>query len=127
VEQAGYDVPTLRQLLDRHSGLVGLSGGRSDIRDLLAAEHADPGARLAVEVFVRSTAAAIATCALTLDRFDTLVFTGGVGEHSPTIRERVLELLNRLVARAIDVMIVPADEQVVIDDEVRRLLSAPNG
>jgi acetate kinase len=124
VEQAGYDVPSLRQLLDRHSGLAGLSGGRSDIRDLLAAEGTDPDARLAVEIFVQATATAIATSALHLDRFEVLVFTGGVGEHSTTVRERVLDLLSRLVDRGIDVTVVHADEQVVIDDEVRRLLSA---
>lgn len=127
IEQVGYDVPSLRELLDRQSGLAGVSGGRSDIRDLIAVEGTEPGARLALELFVRSTAAAITTAALALGRFDTLVFTGGVGEHSATTRERVLALVDRLIARAIEVVVVPADEQVVIDDEVRRLLSRQTG
>jgi acetate kinase len=127
IEECGYDVPTLRDRLDRHSGLAGVSGGRSDIRDLLAVEGIDPDARLAVELFVQSATAAIATCALALDRFDALVFTGGVGENSPIIRERVLRRLERLVARPVDVVVVPADEQLVMDDEVRHLIGAPNG
>ena len=127
VEECGYDVPRLRDLLDRHSGVAGVAGGRSDIRELLAVEGTDPDARLAVELFIRSAAAAIATSALALDRFDTLVFTGGIGEHSPMVRERVLGLIGRLLGRAIDVVVVRADEQIVIDDEVRRLFSSPTG
>jgi acetate kinase len=127
IEEHGYDVPALRELLDRQSGLAGVGGGRGDLRELLAAEGADPEARLAVELFVRSTAAAVATCALTLDRFDTLVFTGGVGENSPVVRARVVDLLARLTDRTLDVRVVPADEQVVIDDEVRVALAGPNG
>jgi acetate kinase len=123
IEEAGYDVASLRQLLDRRSGLAGVSGGAGDIRELLAAETTDPDARLAVEMFVRSTAAAIMTCALALDRFETVVFTGGVGENSALVRERVLVLLRRLLPHGVDVQVSAADEQVVIDDEVRRLLA----
>jgi acetate kinase len=116
-------VPALRELLDRQSGLAGIAGGRRDLRELLDAEPTDEAARLAVDVFVRATATAIAGCALALDRFDTLVFTGGVGEHADVVRDRVLAALAPLGAPPPDVRVVPADEQVVIDDEVRRLLS----
>ena len=122
IEQEGYDVPALRELLDRHSGLAGIAGGRSDLRELLEAEPTDGAARLAVEAFVRATATAIAGCALALDRFDALVFTGGIGEHATSIRERVVDRLARLGAGSVEVRVVPADEQVVIDDEVRSLL-----
>jgi acetate kinase len=123
IEEAGYGVTSLRELLDRHSGLAGVSGGASDIRELLAAEAHDAAARLAIELFVRSTATAIATSALALDRLETLVFTGGVGEHSAVVRERVLAILSRLMPQGVDVRVAPADEQIVIDDEVRILLA----
>jgi acetate kinase len=119
IEEEGYDVPALRELLDRRSGLAGIAGGRCDLRDLLAAEAEDDDARLAVELFVRSTATAVAACAVALDRFDTLVFTGGIGEHATSIRERVVDRLARLGAGSVAVRVVPADEQVVIDDEAR--------
>ncbi|MFL6099421.1 MAG: acetate/propionate family kinase [Actinomycetales bacterium] len=127
IEDLGYDVPTLRELLDRHSGLAGVAAGRHDLRELLAAEADDENARLAVELFVRSTATAVVTCALVLDRFDTLVFTGGVGEHAAVVRERVMALLSRIGARPAETCVVAADEQIVIDSEVRRLLTGPNG
>jgi acetate kinase len=123
IEEAGYDVTSLRELLDRRSGLAGLSGGSSDMRELLGAETTDADARLAVELFVRSTAAAVMTCALALDRLETVVFTGGVGEHAAVVRERVLALLQHVLPRGVEVRVAAADEQVVIDDEVRRLLA----
>lgn len=127
IEECGYDVPALRELLDRESGLAGLAEGRGDLRDLLAAEAGDPDAGLAVDVFVHATAAAIVACALALDRFDALVFTGGVGEHADPVRERVLGRMKRIGVSPNDVRVIAADEQVVIDDEVRALLAPPNG
>jgi acetate kinase len=141
IEECGYAVGDLREVLDRRSGLAGLSGGRHDVRDLLAAEadDDDEDARLSLDVFVHQVASAVATCALTLDRFDTLVFTGGVGEHAAEIRRRVaLALLHlrgttstddvpdpvaALGSSGIRVLVVPADEQAVMDDEARKLLA----
>ncbi len=71
------------------SGLLGV-GGTADVRVLLAAEAAgDAGAALALEMFARRTAAAIAAAATTLPTLDALVFTGGIGEHAAPIRERI--------------------------------------
>ena len=139
IEECGYGVADLRELLDRRSGLAGLCDGRHDIRDLLAAEVDDGDAGLALDVFVHQVAAAVATCALALDRFDTLVFTGGVGEHAAEIRERVcrallviraartadpsLDSVAALESTGVRVLVVPADEQAVMDDEARRLLA----
>jgi acetate kinase len=139
VEEAGLSVERLRDLLDRHSGLAGLADGRHDIRDLLSAT--DAAAALALDVFVHQAAGAVASCAMTLDRFDTLVFTGGVGEHSDVVRQRICELLLRLrpstagppaagadpiaglPASGVQVLVVPADEEAVLDDEARALVS----
>jgi acetate kinase len=143
VEQARLPVERLRDLLDRHSGLAGLADGRRDIRDLVSAT--DHAARLALDVFVHQAASAIATCAITLDRFDTLVFTGGVGEHSAPVRQRICELLLRLrpspawppgdapepvtalEASGVQVLVVPADEESVLDDEARALVARDAG
>jgi acetate kinase len=139
IEECGYAVGDLRQLLDRRSGLAGLAGGRHDVRDLLAAEADDGDARLSLDVFVHQVASAAAACALTLDRFDTLVFTGGIGEHAAEIRSRVTLALLRLrgttsaddvpdpvaalTSSGVRVLVVPADEQAVMDDEARKLLA----
>jgi len=84
----------LAEALDHRSGLLGVSGRSSDVRDLLAAETAGDGpATLALELFVRRAAAGIAAAATALPSLDALVFTGGIGEHSGPIRARVAAAL----------------------------------
>jgi acetate kinase len=138
IEGAGYSVPRLRELLDRRSGLAGIAGGSHDVRDLLASP--DPRAALALEVFVHGAAAAIVGCASTLDRWDSLVFTGGIGEHCPQIRDRISRRLlavrgggpgnaiddpgGWLAAGGLRVLVVPADEEGVLDRAARQLLAA---
>ena len=81
----------LTNLLWHQSGLLGLSGISSDMRDLLNA--AAPQAKEAVDYFVYHVARAIASMTAALGGLDGLVFTAGIGEHSPAIRERVCERL----------------------------------
>jgi acetate kinase len=95
-------VDELAEDLDHRSGLVGLSGRTSDVRQLLAAEaDGDEAARLALAVFVRRAAGGIAAAATALDRVDAIVFTGGIGAHSAPLRRRILHRLGPLaIARA---------------------------
>lgn len=77
----------LEHALDREAGLLGLSGGSGDMRDVLAgAEAGDERCRLAFDVYSHRLAAGIAAMAASLGGLDALVFTGGVGEHGPTVR-----------------------------------------
>jgi acetate kinase len=90
-------VDELAEDLDHRSGLVGLSGRTSDVRQLLTAEaDGDEAARLALAVFVRRAAGGIAAAATALDRLDAIVFTGGIGAHSAPLRRRILHRLGPL-------------------------------
>lgn len=119
MEHHGYTTQQLRDEVEDRAGLIGVSDGRRDIRDLEAAGDHDAG--LALEMFVTSASMAIAACATTLDRWDHLVFTGGIGEHATSVRDRIVHRL-RLGDTAVDV--VPADEERVMDQETRRVLTA---
>lgn len=80
--------------LNRHSGLLGLSGVSNDMRTLLERETAGhAGAALAIRVYCYRLSTALAALGAALPRLDALVFTGGVGEHAAPIRERVIERL----------------------------------
>ncbi len=76
--------------LESRSGLAGLAGlpdGSGDMLDVrLAARRGDPEARLALDVHAHRLRAAIAAMAAAMDGLDTLVFTGGIGEHQPEVR-----------------------------------------
>jgi acetate kinase len=90
IDQKGMDYKSLTQLLYKESGLLGVSGFSQDMRDLLASET--PEAREAVELFCYRIARELGSLAAAAGGLDALVFTGGIGEHSAVIRERVCAL-----------------------------------
>ena len=81
------NVHTVEQLLYYQSGLLGVSGISSDMRTLLASEN--PHAKEAIELFVYRIRREIGSLISALDGIDALVFTGGIGEHSPEIRSKI--------------------------------------
>ncbi len=92
----GLDVGALDKALNYESGLLGLSGVSSDLRQVLSALPHNADARLAVDVYVHRIRQTVGAMAATLGGIDVLVFTAGVGEHAPEIRRRVCENLNFL-------------------------------
>jgi acetate kinase len=90
------DANALDHALNYESGLLGVSGVSSDMRQVLSALADNPNARLAVEVYVHRIRQTVGAMAATLGGVDALVFTAGVGEHAPEIRKRVCENLNYL-------------------------------
>jgi len=83
----GLSADDLDRVLDRESGLLGLSGRSGDVRTLVAAAgRGDGAARLALDVYLHRLRASVAAMAAALGGLDALVFTGGVGEHSAEVR-----------------------------------------
>ena len=91
----GLDVDALIETLEHRSGLLGVSGRSGDVRVLIAAEPTDERAALALALFVRSVAAAIAATATALPRLDAIVFTGGIGENAGELRARIARASRR--------------------------------
>ena len=93
----GWDLAQVEQMLNQQSGLLGLSGLSNDMRSLEQARNqGHSGARLAIEVFCYRLAKSLAAMGCALPRLDGLVFTGGIGENSPLIRQRTIEHLQLL-------------------------------
>lgn len=83
---------SLEDLLNRHSGLTGVSGVSGDVRELLAAADRGNGeAQLAIEIFCTAIRKTIASYTAVLGGLDVLVFTGGIGEHSAQIRKTICD------------------------------------
>jgi acetate kinase len=86
----GWSADQLDQVLNRESGLKGLSGLSGDMREILAAAaNGDRRAQLAFDVYTHYVVRAAGGMLAVLGGADALVFTGGVGEHTPALRERV--------------------------------------
>ena len=92
----GLDAEELDSALNYESGLLGVSGISSDLRQVLSQLPHNPDARLAVDVYVHRIVRTVGAMAATLGGVDALVFTAGVGERSQEIRKRVCENLDYL-------------------------------
>ncbi|MEV0388916.1 acetate/propionate family kinase [Nonomuraea sp. NPDC050643] len=133
----------LAEGLERRSGLLGLSGGRSgDTRDLVAAgRDGDERATLALEVFAHRVSREIAAAATSLERIDALVFTGEIGWDQAEVREAVCRRLGLLGVRppaqgnrhddgpvsaydaAVPVLVVQVREELQLARECLRILA----
>jgi acetate kinase len=92
----GMSPSEVEALLNRQSGLLGISGLTHDMRDLLAEveEHDDRRARLAIEIFCYRARKYVGGYLAALGGADAVVFTGGIGENAPEIRRRVVDGLD---------------------------------
>lgn len=129
----------LESLVNRQSGLLGLSETSSDVRDLLQRENEDPRAKQALDVFCYQVRKWIGAYAAALEGLDTLVFSAGIGENSPVIRSRICSGLRHLgifldewhnsrndvqisdPGAAVTVRVIRTDEESMIVGEVIRL------
>lgn len=137
-------------LLNKQSGLLGISGLTNDMRELLAEaqEHNDRRARLAIEVFCYRARKYIGAYMAAVSGADAIVFTGGIGENSAEIRSRICEGLqcmgiemdadrnneyqtgtDGLISNdgsRVAVYVIPTDEELLIArDTVRCVRGAP--
>jgi len=87
-QSLGLSAKEVETILYKKSGLLGISGISSDMRDLLT-RSSEPEARLAVDYFVYRAAKEIGALAAVLGGIDGLIFTAGIGENSPEIRRRI--------------------------------------
>ncbi len=139
---SGTDVKALAKLLDKESGLLGISGTASDMRKLHEASNkGDSEAQLAIEMFARVATKAIGGFVATVGNLDALVFTGGIGEHDAEVRAKICggmkifgvqidEDQNKKGAPiishsngAVSVKVIAADEDGQIARHVARLLA----
>lgn len=130
----------IERLLYKQSGLLGVSGISSDMRTLEAS--ADPRARLAVDLFIYRIGREIGSLAAALGGLDALVFTAGIGEHSPSVRRGVCHAAawlglaldetaneggNTRISRPdsrVSAWVVATDEELMIARHTQRLLHA---
>jgi len=138
MDQRGMDARSIENLIYNQSGLLGVSGVSSDMRTLL--DSAEPRAGLAVDLYVYRIARELGSLAAALGGLDALVFTGGIGENSAQIRERVCrdatwlgvvvdEAANRnggprisTAASATAAWVLPTNEELMIARHTRRVL-----
>jgi len=141
MREKGYDAPKLENLVDKQSGLLGVSEVSSDMKTLLEQSECDSRARQAVEMFCYSIRKQIGALAATLGGLDALVFAGGIGERAVAVRAQICQGLEHLgvqldaprntanaeiisaSASPCTVRIVATNEELMIARHTGRLLS----
>ncbi len=89
-------VEQFNHLINRESGLLGISETSADMKELVEIKNSDQNAAEAFEMFCYQTKKYIGAYAAVLEGLDTLVFSGGIGEHSPQVRSQVCDGLEFL-------------------------------
>lgn len=145
LHRKGYSTDSLDALLNKKSGLLGISGSSNDVRDLeLKADEGDETAQLALDVFAYRIKKYIGSYMAVLNRVDAIVFTGGIGENGVAMRARILadmdqqgilvdEQRNEVHAgiqgeiqgssSRIKVMVIPTNEELAIARDTYKMSS----
>ncbi|MDO5037010.1 MAG: acetate kinase [Tissierellia bacterium] len=142
MEKENLSPSQVSNLMNKESGVLGISGVSSDFRDLeAAAEEGNDRAQLALDIFEASIRKFIGAFLTEMDHCDGIVFTAGVGENSITTRERVIEGLASLGLKidkekndmrgkeaivsaedsSIKILVIPTNEELKIAQETVRL------
>ncbi len=144
VKSLGYSIEEVNNLLQKKSGMQGLTG-YSDLRDIEAeAEKGDKNCQLALQMFAYRVKKYIGSYASVLNGLDTIVFTAGVGENSILIRKMICENMNYLgieldlkkndvkareiidisgLNSKVNVLIIPTNEEIEIAKQSYKLIS----
>jgi acetate kinase len=150
MHKEGMGIGEIDTMLNKQSGLLGISGLTNDMRDLIdeEREHQDRRAKLTIEIFCQRVKKYIGSYLAELNGADALVFTGGIGENSPTIRKRICEGLEWLgiqmdeslnekmlagkegevqkQSSRVKILVIPTNEELLIArDTVRCVKDAP--
>jgi acetate kinase len=145
-DKEGLSIHEVEMLLNKQSGLLGISGLTNDMRELLAEadESGDRRARLAIEIFCYRARKYIGAYLAAMNGADGIIFTGGIGENSPRIRALICEQLTWLGAELdaerneshthgreglisrdnsrLSVYVVPTNEELLIARDTVRLI-----
>jgi acetate kinase len=140
IQERGFSAHEISDILYKRSGLLGVSGLSSDMRDLLASDS--PHAHEAVKLFAYRAVREFGALAAVLGGVDAVVFTGGIGERAHEVRAMICDGLRWLgieldaaanrshqslistAASRITVCVIPTDEEIVIARHTRQLLDA---
>ena len=143
METHSLPIEEVMNILNKKSGVLGVSGVSSDFRDLeKAAEEGNKRARLAIDMFCYKTTKRIASASAAMGGVDAVVFTAGVGENSASLRAQIVENLafmgikidpekNNVRGQEVDIsaadatvhtLLIPTNEELVIAQDTARLV-----
>lgn len=123
IHRQGYDADKINALLNKKSGLLGVSGLSNDMRDILKGlKDKNKRAKLAYDIFVYRIKKYIGAYAAVLGKIDAVVFTAGIGENVPQIKNSLEKDLKPLLGDRTKFMIVGTNEELLIAKDTYSLI-----
>jgi len=124
MEKKGLNIKSVDNLLNKESGMLGLSGISNDMRDIQ--KHAKKGSirsKLALDIFIYRITKYIGAYTASMDGLDAVVLTGGIGENSALIKNRVSKSLSNFFSRFnVRLLVVPTNEELMISRETVQVI-----
>ena len=126
MQKKGFSIEHMSSLLNRESGILGISGISNDMRDLLkGVREGKQRSKLALEVFLYRLKKYIGAYTASMDGLDAVILTAGIGENVPLIRKRIARDL-RAFLKSFDakVLVIPTNEELMIAQETAQVISS---
>ncbi|NTW72002.1 MAG: acetate kinase [Eubacteriaceae bacterium] len=145
MDKEGLDISEINEIMNKESGVLGISGVSSDFRDIeSAAENGNKRAQLAIDVFNYKVKTTIGSYVAAMDGVDAIVFTAGLGENSPVTRKEIClgltylgitiddeknntrreELVITTKDCKVKVLVVPTDEELAIARDTKEIITS---
>jgi acetate kinase len=110
-------------ILNKKSGLLGVSGFSNDMRDIIeAVKKNNKQAKLAFDIFIYRIKKYIGAYIAALGGIDAIVFTGGIGENVSLVRKRITKGINDYLASKVKILVIPTDEEYMIAHDTYKLI-----
>jgi acetate kinase len=113
MEKENLSPAQISDILNKESGLLGISGISNDMRDLLK-EKSKGRAKLALEMFIYRIEKYIGAYQAAMKGLDAVIFTAGIGEHNPWLVNRIKKDLNGVVGKKVKFLTIPTNEDLLI-------------
>jgi acetate kinase len=123
MEKENIDVNAVMDILNKKSGLLGISGLTNDMRELMKEKSANKKVKLAVDIFIYRIKKYIGAYMGVMSRCDAVIFTGGIGENNPALIE---EICKGVVSKETKTLVIPTDEELMIARDTYRIASSCN-
>jgi acetate kinase len=120
------DAQDMERILNRESGLKGISGISNDMRSLeIKANAGNMRARLAIDIFIYRIRKYIGAYCSVLGGFDALIFTAGIGENQASVRDNICRGLFSYLRKKPKVLVIPTNEELMIARQTYKLINTP--
>ncbi len=126
LEKERLSLNRMNDILNKESGLLGVSGISNDMRDLLRKARGKGQkarlARLAIEIFTYRIEKYIGAYMAAMGGLDAVVFTAGIGENSPWLVNRIMKDLKRVVSKSVRFLVIPTNEELLIAKDTQEII-----